>query len=191
MKTIMVDMDEVLCIGGHLAVVNKFLNANYKIEDLPGYFTEDLIPHEKLKEYYQFFVTQNVYDYAELIPNAVEVLEKLSKRYEIFICTAYGNDSYDDMEQSQILVHKYKWLQKNFPFISSSHYIFINQKNLLNCDIKIDDRLLNLTGYGKQKFLFASYHNKDITEEELKEVGAIRVSGWKEIERILLEDDER
>lgn len=66
----------------------------------------------------------------------------------------------------------------------------MNQKNLLKCDIKIDDRISNLKGYGEQKFLFDSYHNKDITEKELKEVGAIRVSGCKEIEKILLEEDE-
>lgn len=190
MKTMMVDMDEVLGIGGYLEIVNKFLNTNYTINDLPGYYTEDLIPKDRLEEYYQFYATQNVYDYTELIPNAMEVLEKLSKKYEIFICTAYFSESYD-REQSQILVHKYKWLQKNFPFISPLHYIFINQKHLLECDIKIDDRLSNLKGYGKQKFLFDSYHNKKVTEEELKEVGAVRVSGWKEIEEILLEEDER
>ena len=34
--------------------------------------------------------------------------------------------------------------------------------------------------------LFTAYHNKTITEEELKKEGAIRVNGWKDVEKILL-----
>ncbi|MCI8545080.1 MAG: hypothetical protein HFH09_02480 [Bacilli bacterium] len=188
MKTIMVDMDEVLCIGGHLGIVNKFLNTSYKVEDLPGYYTEDMLPKERLQEYYQFFKTENPYQYAEIIPDAREVLEKLSKKYQLLICTAYYSDVYD-MEQSHCLIDKYKWLQQNFPFISPYQYIFINDKSLLNCDIKIDDRLSNLKGYGEQKYLFDSYHNQEICDEELEKEGVIRVSGWKELETILLKEE--
>lgn len=187
MKTIMVDMDEVLCIGGHLGVVNQFLNTTYKVEDLPGYYTEDLIPKERLEEYYRFYETKNLYDYASVMPDAVEVLEKLSKKYQIFICTAYYSEAYD-MDQSHCLVDKYRWLQKNFPFINPYQYIFMNDKSLLNCDIKIDDRLSNLKGNG-EKYLFNSYHNQNISDEELKKEGVIRVSGWKELETILLREE--
>ncbi len=188
MKTIMVDMDEVLCIGGHLGVVNKFLNTSYKVEDLSGYYTEDLVPKERLQNYYQFFETQNVYEYANIIPDAVEVLEKLSKKYQIFICTAYYSDAYD-MDQSHCLIDKYKWLQKIFPFINPYQYVFINEKSLLNCDIKIDDKLSNLKGYGEQKYLFDSYHNQEISDKELEKEGVVRVSGWKELADILLKEE--
>lgn len=184
MKTMMVDMDEVMCIGGHLNLVNQFLNTNYTIDDLPGYFTEDLIPKNRLEEYYRFFESKNPYDYAVMIKDAKEVLEKLSKKYRIFICTAYYSDVYD-MDQSQCLLYKYHWLQEHFPFLSPYQYVFINDKSLLNCDIKIDDRVSNLKGEGK-KYLFDSYHNQDITEEELKKNDIIRVSGWKELERLLM-----
>ena len=56
-------------------------------------------------------------------------------------------------------------------------------------DIKIDDRLSNLKGYGEQKYLFDSYHNQEICDEELEKEGVIRVSGWKELETILLEEE--
>lgn len=32
MKKIMIDMDNVICEGGYLNVVNKFLKTNYKID---------------------------------------------------------------------------------------------------------------------------------------------------------------
>lgn len=91
------------------------------------------------------------------------------------------------MDYGRLLLDKYIWLQEHIPFISPYHYIFMNDKSLLECDIKIDDRLSNLNGYGEQKYLFSSYHNGNVTEDELKEVGATLVSGWKELERILLD----
>ncbi len=186
MKKIMVDMDEVLCTGGYLEIVNRFLNTHYTLEELPGYCAEDMIPKERLKEYYEYFKGQNVYEYSYEIKDAVEVLEKLSKKYEIYICTAYYADVYK-MDYGRLLLDKYIWLQEHIPFISPYHYIFMNDKSLLECDIKIDDRLSNLNGYGEQKYLFSSYHNGNVTEDELKEVGATLVSGWKELERILLD----
>ena len=80
-------------------------------------------------------------------------------------------------------------MQQNFPFISPYQYVFINDKSLLNCDIKIDDRLSNLKGYGEQKYWFDSYHNQEICDEELEKEGVIRVSGWKELETILLKEE--
>lgn len=188
MKTMMIDMDDVLCMGGYLGIVNKFLKTSYKVEDLPNYYAEDLIPKEQLQEYYSFFETENAYQYAEIMKDAVEVLEKLSKKYQLFICTAYYSDAYD-MDQSHCLVDKYKWLQTTLPFISPHQYIFMNDKSLLNCDIKIDDKLSNLKGYGEQKYLFNSYHNQGIRDEELKKEGVIRVSGWKDLEMILLKEE--
>lgn len=187
MKKIMIDMDEVLCMGGNLGLVNHFLNTNYKMEDLPGYYAEDLIPEERLNEYCEFFQTQNVYDYVTIIQNAVEVVEKLAQHYQIYICTAYYTDVYK-MDYSKLLLDKYHFLQEYFPFLSPYQYVFVNDKSLLECDIKIDDRLDNLEGYGEKKLLFDSYHNQEVSDEELKEKGVIRVSGWKEIEKILLSD---
>ena len=56
--------------------------------------------------------------------------------------------------------------------------------NLKNFEyIKID---LNEKGKAETKMLFTAYHNKTITDEELKQNGVIRVNGWKDIEKILL-----
>lgn len=57
----------------------------------------------------------------------------------------------------------------------------------MNFDIRIDDRLLGL-GNAKIKLLFNSWSNNTISEEELKEKNVIRVNGWDDIEKILLEE---
>ena len=185
MKKIMVDMDEVICGGGFLNLVNEFLEANYKIEDIKIYYIQDLIPKERYKEWSKFFNAKNVYDYCEMIEDTYEVLENLSKKYEIYIATDYifrDNKEYS----ANILKNKFNWLYEKLPFIEPSNYVFTVNKEIINCDIKIDDKLSNLKGKAETKMLFTAYHNKTITEEELKQEGAIRVNGWKDIEKILL-----
>lgn len=185
MKKIMIDMDDVICDGGFLSLVNQFLKTNYKIEDIKTYYIQDLIPKERYKEWSEFFNTKNVYDYCEIIQDTYEVLEKLSKKYEIYITTAYifrDNEEYS----ANNLKNKFEWLYENLPFISPENYIFASNKEIINCDIKIDDKLSNLKGKAETKMLFTAYHNKTITEEELKQEGAIRVNGWKDVEKILL-----
>lgn len=185
MKKIMVDMDDVICDGGFLNLVNQFLDANYKLEDVKTYYIQELIPKEKHKEWSEFFNTKNVYDYSTMIEGTYETLEKLSKKYEIYIATAYifrDNEEYS----SKNLKNKFEYLYENLPFISPNNFIFTTNKEIIDCEIKIDDKLSNLEGKAETKLLFTAYHNKKITQEELEKNGIIRVNNWKEIEKILL-----
>lgn len=187
MKKIMIDMDDVICDGGFLSLVNKFLKTNYQKKDLKTYYIQDLIPKEKYPEWTEFFNTKNVYDYVEFLPDCYEVMEKLSKKYELYITTAYifrDNEEYS----AKNLKNKFEWLYENIPFISPNNYIFTTNKEIINCEIKIDDKLSNLSGNAETKLLFTAYHNKYIKEKELKEKGVIRANGWKDIEKILLEN---
>ena len=68
------------------------------------------------------------------------------------------------------------------------NYIFINNKSLLNCDIKIDDKLDNLEN-ANVKILFTAYHNKDLSDEYLHSLGVIRANSWFQIKDILLKEN--
>ena len=120
-----------------------------------------------------------------MIEGTYETLEKLSKKYEIYIATAYifrDNEEYS----SKNLKNKFEYLYENLPFISPNNFIFTTNKEIIDCEIKIDDKLSNLEGKAETKLLFTAYHNKKITQEELEKNGIIRVNNWKEIEKILL-----
>ena len=185
MERIMIDMDDVICDGGFLALVNQFLNSDYKKDDIKTYYIQDLIPKERYKEWTEFFNRKNVYEYVEFLKDAYEVMENLSKKYELYICSSYifrDNEEYS----AKNLMNKFEWLYKNIPFIPPENYIFTSNKEIIDCQIKIDDKLSNLSGNAQKKLLFTAYHNKDITDEELKNNGARRVESWKEIEKILL-----
>ena len=65
-------------------------------------------------------------------------------------------------------------------------FIFISNKELLDADIRIDDSPNKLKGEARLKLLFTAYHNKNMTDEELKENNFVRVNNWNDIEKILL-----
>ena len=111
--------------------------------------------------------------------------EKLSKKYELYIVTAYVFRD-DETKSAGLLKNKFNYLIKEFPFIRPQQYIFTSNKEIINCEIKIDDKESNLSGNAETKLLFTSYHNKNITDEDLKKNNIIRVNNWKDIEKILL-----
>jgi len=181
-QSIMIDMDDVITSGGFLYLLNEYLKTNYKIDDFKDFYMQDIIPNKK--NFFEWFITKNQYDYCKLLPNAYEVIKELNKHYNVFIGTSYIFREIPN-ESSIILKQKCDYLQKNLPFIKPQQYIFIYDKSVLDIDIKIDDRKDNLKNC-KRKLLFTSYHNKTISNEELAKDNIERVSGWLEIKEKLI-----
>lgn len=185
-KKILLDVDEVICNTGFLYLINQFLGTNHKIEDFTDYYIDDIIgDDEKKQEFYKYYLEFNSYDYAELLPFACEVIEKLNKVYDIYICSACVNPFFIQ-DSGKSFMDKYNWLLKTLPFLNPNNFIFTNSKNMVKADVQIEDRLSNMEGDIPLKLLFSSYHNKEISDEELETQNVRRVTGWKEIEKILL-----
>lgn len=186
MKTIMIDLDDTLVSGGYLDIINEYLNTNHKEEDITEYRFETLLPDGITEDYIDYYYQKDVYSYTKLFHQAKETLEKLNDKYDICICSAYVFP--EGLERSYIhLANKYKYLVKEFPFIKPDNYIFTSRKDLVKCDIKIDDKIDNLKG-DCVKLLYTARHNKNVSQEELDKLGIIRVNNWEEIERYLLGD---
>ncbi len=183
-KRIMVDMDDVITTGGFLYLINQYLGTNYKEDDFNSFYMQDIIPDKD--EFFNWFKKHNMYDYCTLVPNVYETLKKLSHKYEIFIGTSYIiRDIVNDT--AFLLPQKYNFLIKNFPFINPNNFVFLGNKSVLNCDIKIDDRIDNLQS-AKTKILFTAWHNKNIPREKLREQNIKRANDWIEIENMLLKE---
>ena len=185
MKRLLIDMDDVICENGFIRMTNEFLHKNYKSEDANSYYVNDLIPKDKLEEWVKYFEERNIYDYVDIVKDATEVIEKLNKIYDIYIVTAYIFRD-DPKISGKQLKDKFDYLYKNLPFINPKRFIFLSDKELINADIRIDDNVDKLKGNAELKLLFTAYHNKNMTDKELKEKNLIRVNSWKEIEKILI-----
>jgi 5'-nucleotidase len=76
------------------------------------------------------------------LPNSVEVLERISKRYELIIVTSPPSiTAYEEKEY---------WLNKFLPFISRESIIFTHRKELIDGDLLFDDSPIHLENYMKK-----------------------------------------
>lgn len=182
MRSIMVDMDEVITDGNFLRIVEKFMGKKFG-DTHDSYFLQELLGDRK-DEFFKDFKNVNIYEDAELLPDCYDVLKRLSKYYKIYICTDYiWPEVVADC--GNFLKYKYEYLYKALDFLDPRCYIFTGDKSVINCDVRIDDKLKNIEG-ADVKLLYTAYHNTLITDEELDEIGVVRVNGWKDIERVLL-----
>ena len=113
-------------------------------------------------------------------------LEKLSKYYEVYICTAYIWPERKDLG-GRICKQKYDYIVKHFSFLNPYNIMMVNNKHMCKADIRIDDKLSNLEE-GSFNLLFSAYHNRNISDEELEKNSATRVNSWADIEEILLKN---
>lgn len=180
MKRLMVDMDEVICSGGFFKHIKEFLNIDVDINDIDDYYLQHLLGSRE-EEFWIRNQDTNFYQDVPLLPNCYEVLEKLSKYFDIYIVTSFIWGGTPDLSSNN-LKFKYEYLKEKLPFIPTSKYIFSSNKNIMDFDIKIDDRLVNL-GNAETKIMVDQWHNRKHSDIEME--GIYRVSGWLEIYDLL------
>jgi len=181
-KRIMIDMDDCLVGGGLISLINDYLGTNYQEEDAKGFYLQDLVPDKE--QFFQWFLTQNMYTNGVIKENAISVIKELNDAYEVYLCTAYFIPEIPT-QCGLLLKQKFEFLVENLSFINPYNFVFLNNKKIFDCEIKIDDNLKNLEG-AEIKLLFTAYHNKEYSDEYLKENGIIRVNSWLDVKKILL-----
>lgn len=190
MKKLMIDLDETICEGGYLEAVNEYLKTDYKYTDIPHYYVEDVMDSEEKEKFLDYFYQNvNIYQNVKVIPKALEVIEKLAKIYDIYIVTAFV-DRRRVKESSIMAKYKYEWILENMPYIDPKKIVLTGSKDIVMCDIKIDDKVANLKGYGEIKLLIDQLHNQKYSLEELDKLGIRRVYGWEQIYDILVKESE-
>lgn len=114
----------------------------------------------------QFFRTMSVNE------DCREVMERLNKKYEVFIVSAA-------VEFPQSLPEKLLWLKEHFPFITWKQIVFCGSKKVVHGDYMIDDLVYNLEHFNGEKFIFTAPHNIHLNHFN-------RLNNWKEVgERFL------
>ncbi|MEG1048866.1 MAG: hypothetical protein RSE48_04955 [Bacilli bacterium] len=186
-EKILIDVDDVICEGYFIPLVNEFLGTSYVSSDFDEYYIDDLVfdNEEEKQKFYNFYLTKNGYEYAILKPQAYEVIEELNKKYDVYIFSACVD--YALPRKSGIFFkNKFNYLIETLPFIDPNKIILTNSKNLITADYQIDDKITNLEGNIKNKYLFTAKHNEKISDEELIAKHITRVNDWDELKSILL-----
>lgn len=185
----------MFCFPGFLDAINEFLESNYVLDDFSDYYIDEaVIPQERFNEFNKFLDSRNLYENAQILPYAKEVLKELDFIYNIYPCSSCINP-FNIIGSGRLFADKYNFLISTIPFIEPEHFIFTNAKYLFKADIQIDDRLSNLNENIETCILFPSYHNKTISNDELIKRGILRAgydwrTGWLEVANILLDQSQ-
>lgn len=169
MQRICVDMDEVMAdtLAEHLRRYNEAFDEAVTVKDLSGKGIWEFTPQDRQEQLRAFLDAEDFFEDLPLIPGAQEVLNDLSARFEIFIAS-------QAMVVPGSLGPKYRWLQRHFPFIPPTHYVFCGDKSILRADYLVDDLPRNLLRFEGQGLLFTAPHNLSAT-------GFLRVDNWRQI----------
>ncbi len=174
MRRIAVDMDEVIAdaLGELIKRYNREFGERLRREDLHGKWMYDVVPPARQGRLAQYLHSADFFEDLPVIPESQRVLERLSAEYEIFIATAA-------MEFPNSFGPKYRWLERHFPFLSPSRFVFCGDKSILHADYLIDDMPRHFKRFAGAGILFTSPHNALVT-------GYTRVDSWRAVERLFL-----
>lgn len=169
-----IDMDEVIAdsIGKHLRAYNDTFDEQLSRADLAGCGIEGAVPDGRVAAVNALLEAPGFFRDFEVVPGSCEAIRVLSERYEVFIASAA-------MEVPSSFADKYAWLREHFPFVPPSHLVFCGDKAILDADYLIDDTPRHFKGFRGTPVLFSAPHN-------LGETRYLRVSGWSEVEKLLL-----
>ena len=170
MQRICVDMDEVMAdtLAEHLRRYNQTFDEEVTTQDLAGKGLWEVAPQDRQQQLRDFLDAEDFFEDLDLMPGSQDVLRQLSSRFEIFIAT-------QAMAVPNSLGSKYRWLQRHFPFIPPTHYVFCGNKSILRADYLIDDQPRNLMHFEGRGILYTAPHNLTAT-------GFVRVENWPQVE---------
>ena len=162
-------MDEVMAdtLAEHLRRYNQTFEEDVTPEDLVGKALWEVTPIDRQQQLRAFLDAEDFFEDLAVIPDSQAVLKSLCSRFEVFIAT-------QAMTVPNSLGPKYRWLQRHFPFIPPTHYVFCGNKAILRADFLIDDLPRNLLRFEGQGLLYSAPHN-------LNAGGFTRVNNWREV----------
>ena len=172
---IAVDIDNTLnsLTEAVLSVYNEDSGDNLALSDITEYRIEDFVKSEFKNKFYQYFLDKKVWKQIYVQPHCREVLAQLHREGHmiIFVTTT----------EPENLPKKKNWLIRNFPFIDVRHSLYsCPTKQLIKCDILIDDHIGNLVGDREYYSICIDYawNRKEWAD---KEPCFTRVKDWNEI----------
>ncbi len=174
MQRIAIDMDEVSAdtMSHYLNVYNAEFNQTLKKDDFHGKRIFEVIDKAHVTRSREYFLSETFFAEIPVMPGSQEVVEQLMKRYEVFITTAA-------MDVPNSFSAKFKWLQKNFPFIRPANVVFCGDKSIVLADFLIDDDVRHFKRFHGEGVLFTAPHNVNETRYR-------RVDDWPQVRSLFL-----
>jgi 5'(3')-deoxyribonucleotidase len=168
-------MDEVMAdaMAEHLLRYNRDYGEQITKDDLEGKALWEVVSSDRHATLESYLRSEDFFAVLKVMPESQRVMRVLQLKYEVFIATAA-------MEVPTSFAAKFKWLERHFPFIPTSHIVYCGDKSILRADYLIDDNPRQLRRFKGEGILFSSPHNAKVT-------GFRRVKDWVEVEEMFLD----
>jgi 5'(3')-deoxyribonucleotidase len=162
-------MDDVMAetLAEEIRRYNQTFDEVVTTSDLAGKALSEIAPVDRRKQIRAFLDAEDFFEDLAVMSGSQNVLQQLTTRFEIFIAT-------QAMAVPNSLGSKYRWLQRHFPFIPPTNYVFCGDKSILRADYLIDDLPKNLLRFQGQGLLYSAPRNLSAT-------GFVRVNNWEEV----------
>ena len=172
---ILIDLDDTIwdLLSTWVFYLNKIYNLNVKVEDIKEWDMRKTFTTLTNEQIVEPLTWLSLWNNISPLPDAVEVVKKLSVDNEIYFVTAtdYRN-----------VCFKAELLNKYFPFIPIKNLIIAQNKDMILGDILIDDHIENLKNRSRG-ILITSAFNKNLDVSSYTNM--IRLDNWIEIYRYI------
>lgn len=166
-------MDSVICnlMSEWHKRYNEDYNDNLSVDKLLCWRSEDYVKAECGEKIYDYLDEPGLFLHLEPLPDAIDVLKRLSKHYDVLIVTSSRTYAYTEKEL---------WVEKHLPFIGKRNLIFSHRKEMIRGDLLFDDAPHNLIAFHKTGRTVVA-----MNYEYNQQVDVPRVSNWLEFEKWL------
>ena len=174
MERVIIDMDEVIAdpMGDMISWYKDKYGKEVNYDQMLGGSWIRGFPEQHQALVWERLKSEGFFRRLPVMQDAVEVLNEMNKKYEVFIVSAAT-------EFPNSLKEKLEWLLEHFPFLSWRQLTLCGDKRVITGDYMIDDHIKNLQHFPGKKYLFTSAHNLDVN-------GYDRINDWKEAGEIFL-----
>lgn len=174
--TIGIDIDNVLnnlteCV---LRVYNEDSGDSLQLSDITQYYMENFVKEEYKADFYKYFLDKRVWKQVEIVKEAVPVIKEWYEQGHeiIFITTTWAEN----------LPKKKSWLSKHFPFLDIQNCLYaVPKKQLIKCDVLIDDCMDNLLGGEYTPICYNAPWNQN-------DYPMFRANDWGDVKRYVCEE---
>lgn len=152
---------------------NKDYNDNLK--NWTRWEIDEIVKPECGKKIFDYLHEPGFFYNLDIKKGAKDVVDFLSKHYELYVVTAYTPDT---------CVDKANWIKKHNLAIDQKNIIFMNNKGLLDLDYLIDDGPHNFEEFKGTGLIFDMPYNKNMEEN----ANRVRVKTWKDVLDFFIEE---
>lgn len=154
---------------------NRDYQDNLSVERLKCWKSEKYVKPECGLKIYDYLEEPGLFLELQPLPDAIEVLTRLHKIYDILIVTSSVTNAFAEKEM---------WIEKYLPFIGKYNLIFSHRKNMIAGDLLFDDaphNLIEFSSTGRVAVAMDYPYNRD--------VHVPRVGSWLEFEEFLKNEE--